>query len=518
MAMRTILLPILLLVAITATGQTATHGTASDGACALRPIAAHTEGGHIRVEWAAPACELAAVHVFRRRQNVGEEAEIHPVVVFGTHNDTTFVQCWDTLFTELGIYEYRAIGVDSAGTEGQSSAWIVGTNLHAELRPWLSSIRATGVPGERAIRLRWTLHNPERVRAIVIHRADRFDGPYEHLADVPPTDTTYLDRVQRVKETYFYRIGAFDVVGRSTLSMPVQGLSDAEPVVAPPSVVLAEAGPDGITLRWPGGGPDVAHFQVERGAPDGSGFILVADGIRATAEGEVTWTDSNATDNAVRSYRVRAVSIGGPVSGPSEVVTVQAADRRMPGAPTEVAARWLDDRTVAISWRDPMGAPVATLRAMVQRADAGSDAFTALHQKALDPGTSVFLDSTAVPGRAYIYRVVGQTLDGRTGAPSLPVTVEARAADLSGPRLLTAHRQDNGIQLEWADRPWNGQGLNLYRAVDDGEPKLLKALPVDASSYTDTAPVKGALNRYVLRLVLPDGSESEPSTTVSLRW
>ncbi|MBK6410273.1 MAG: hypothetical protein IPF78_11355 [Flavobacteriales bacterium] len=116
---------------------------------------------------------------------------MHPVIFFGTRHDTTIVQCWDTLFTELGIYEYRLMPVDSAGREGPSSPWTTANNLHEEARPWLRSIHAEDVPGARSIRLRWTLENPQRARGIAIHRAENFDGPYLRLADVDAADTVY---------------------------------------------------------------------------------------------------------------------------------------------------------------------------------------------------------------------------------------------------------------------------------------------------------------------------------------
>ena len=154
--MRTILLPLLAL-ALPCMGQQPTSSSSAGKSCALRPLSAATDGERVRVAWASPACELASVRVYRRRQHVGTEAEIHPVIFFGTRHDTTIVQCWDTLFTELGIYEYRAVPVDSAGIEGSTSVWITAHNLNEEARPWLHSIRAEDVPGARSIRLRWAL-------------------------------------------------------------------------------------------------------------------------------------------------------------------------------------------------------------------------------------------------------------------------------------------------------------------------------------------------------------------------
>lgn len=515
-AMKTILFSLLLLVAVPSMGQQAA-GKAAQGACALKPLHAQGHGTRIQVTWAAPACTIAKVRIYRRRQHVGDEAEIHPAVLIGNRHDTTFVQCWDSAFSALGIYEYRAVPVDSTGREAASSAWISADNLADEVRPWISSASAADLPGQRAIRLRWKVGNGARVRGIVVHRADRFDGPYSPIADLPPTDTGYTDHVQRVKETYFYRIELVDMVGRSTVGMPVQGLSNDEPKVMPPAAVTAEATARGIVLRWQPGGPDVAFYQVERGAPKDSTFALAASGIRAPAQGAVEWTDSSATDNTVRRYRIRAVSIGGPVSMPSMTVTVQTFDGRVPSTPTEVAVREADG-VAWVSWRDPWAADAGIFMADVERTGAGDTAFRAVNAAPIPAGTALFRDSSIVAGRSYRYRVVGRSVSGVRGRPSASVELRGRSEDLAGPRLLMAKRTAEGIALEWATRTRSGKALNLYRAVNGAAPVLVKALPPDAAGYTDRQAVKGAFNQYVVRLVRMDGTESDPSEAVGVRW
>jgi hypothetical protein len=84
--------------------------------------------------------------------------------------------------------------------------------------------------------------------------------------------------------------------------------------------------------------------------------------------------------------------------------------------------------------------------------------------------------------------------------------------------MLLARSTPKGIQLEWAAAARQGKGLNVYRAVDEGEPTLLGTVKVDADGHLDPSPRSGALNTYVVRLVLRDGSESEPSAPVSVRW
>ncbi len=500
--------------------STSTGGTKTPSvqACKLTPLSAATEGERIRIGWWSPACTVAKVRVYRRRQHIGEEAEIHPLVVSGTRNDSTIVLCWDSAFTELGIYEYRIVPVDSLGAEGASSGWIAAHNLNSEAQPWMHSIHAQDLPGERAIKITWHLENAVRARGITVHRAVRYDGPYERLAEVPASDSSYTDRVQRVKETYFYRLEVIDVVGLSTVSMPVQGLSDAEPAAAAPTALMIRAEGNGVHLNWPHVGPDAAYYQVERGLPGSDAFVLVGDGLRADSSGAVYWNDSTAASNTVVSYRVRTVSIGGIISEPSERVEVQTFDRRIPTSPTELAVRRMGAQGVVISWRNPWAGEPGAFHAVVERADEGSEAFSALNKTSLDPGVTVFTDSTAAPERAYRYRIVGVTLDGTRGVPSASVVLNAKSTAGSGPRMLMAHRTAQGIALEWAARERHGKGLNLYRAVDNGEPKLLKSLPIDASGYTDGSTIDGALHLYVLRLVLPDGTESEPSEPVGMRW
>ena len=519
--MRTIFIPLFLVIAFSCRGQAVMQSdtaAALSGTCAFYPISTLTHGEKITITWASPVCELAAVRIFRRVQGVGEQAEIHPVTMFGDRNDTTFVQCWDSVFTELNIYEYRVVPVDLLGREGTSSAWATATNLHEGVAPWLYAIRIEEVPNERSLRLHWKLRYPQRARGIVIHRAENYDGPYEHLADVSPADTVYIDRIQEVKEVYFYRFEVIDVVGHSSVSIPMQGLSDTEPVVAPPLGLLAHAEPYGITLSWPYGDPDVAQYKVERNMPGEEKWLLVADGIMAPAEGPIQWTDSAATDNSVRNYRVRAVSFGGPISDPSAVSTIQALDGSVPSTPTDVVVRRLDDHSVVISWDDMWAGELGLFRANVERADTGSMEFKVLNKEPLEGGVTVFQDSSAIPGKPYTYRVVGLSLAGIQGIPSLPAVLEVKDPLTTGPRMLMAHRNENGISVEWAVRERHGKGLNLYRAVDEGDLKLLKSLPIDASSYVDDAVVEGSMHLYVLALVLPDGTESNRSEPVGVRW
>lgn len=500
--------------------STSTGGTKTPSvqACKLTPLSAATEGERIRIDWWSPACTVAKVRVYRRRQHIGEEAEIHPLVVSGTRNDSTIVLCWDSAFTELGIYEYRIVPVDSLGAEGASSGWIAAHNLNSEAQPWMHSIHAQDLPGERAIKITWHLENAVRARGITVHRAVRYDGPYERLAEVPASDSSYTDRVQRVKETYFYRIEVIDVVGLSTVSMPVQGLSDAEPAATAPTALMIRAEGNGVHLNWLHIGPDAAYYQVERGLPGSDAFVLVGDGLRADSSGTVYWNDSTAASNTVVSYRVRTVSIGGIISEPSERVEVQTFDRRIPTSPTELAVRRMGAQGVIISWRDPWAGEPGAFHAVVERADEGSDAFSALNKTSLNPGVMVFTDSTAAPERAYRYRIVGVTLDGTRGVPSVEAALTADASMQRAPRMLMARSTPKGIQLEWAAAARQGKSLKVYRAVDESEPVLLGTLKVDADGHLDPSPRTGALNTYVVRLVLNDGSESEPSEPVSVRW
>lgn len=516
--MRTFLIPLLAL-ALPCMGQQTTQPTQakpSSMACAFYPFHAKTHGEQIEVMWVSPACKPATMRVYRRR-SAGEEREIHPMLLVADRNDTTFAICWDTLFTDLGIYEYRVVPVDSSGIEGPSSQWAVANNLHDETSPWVHSISVKDVPGERSVLIRWSLKFPERARGIVIYRSEDFDGPYERLADVDPAIHSYVDRVQRVKETYFYRIEVIDVVGLSTVSMAVQGLSNTEPMAPAPMSLTAGQGPLGITLYWSHVGPDASHYKVERSAIGEENWLLVADGVRAPEEGPVQWTDSMAKDNVVRSYRVRTVSIGGLTSEPSKPETIQAIDSRTPSTPSDVALRAVDG-AVVVSWLDPWSGEVGMFNANVERADTGSTEFAVLNTAPLEGGVTVYQDSTAIPGKPYTYRVVGLSLAGTQGIPSLPAVLTVKDPLTTGPRMLMAHRKENGISVEWAVRERHGKGLNLYRAVDEGDLKLLKSLPIDASSYVDEAFVDGAMHLYVIALVLPDGTESNPSEPVGMRW
>ncbi len=81
MTMKTLSL-LLAILAIPCLGQQSATSTSTGGtkppsvqACKLTPLSAATEGERIRVGWWSPACKVAKVRVYRRRQHIGEEAE-----------------------------------------------------------------------------------------------------------------------------------------------------------------------------------------------------------------------------------------------------------------------------------------------------------------------------------------------------------------------------------------------------------------------------------------------------------
>lgn len=103
---------------------------------------------------------------------------------------------------------------------------------------------------------------------------------------------------------------------------------------------------------------------------------------------------------------------------------------------------------------------------------------------------------------------------------SVPSGIASVAGEVTAtaPRMMLAERTAKGVVLQWPSMQREVKALRVYRSDGVNEPKRLRELPPDAHGWLDDKPVKGATQFYLVRAVLADGSESEPSLPVAVRW
>lgn len=481
------------------------------------PSAVRVSAGDITPEilWYLPKdVPTAGFRVMQRRQYVGDEHARSCRILFQSRSDSLFLLMLDTVPVPEGVHEYRLIPLDEAGGEGTASAWVTVQTLHDELRPYAHGVSARSDPGERTIKLSWRMARPERVRGIRIFRADDYDGPYALIAERAPTDTLLVDAVQRVNEDLFYRVQVVDVFGPGALSVPVLALSDHRPTCMPPTLLDAMAGADGVRVTWEPRGTDIMGFIVQRkeGSDrdwlDVSG-LLVGDTLHQ-------WVDREVPARRVHAWRVVAVSTGELRSEASHFILATRPAADGPPPPDDVVARRPGMDAVTVSWRPPRLSDAIIAGYIVERSSDGAATFTRLNESLIEEGAYRFVDSTAAPALLLQYRVRSVDPSGVMGSPTGAVAVEG----LTGrgvPRQLIARSTPKGVALEWPLADRDVRSLRVYRTDGTSTPTRLCELPPHATGWLDEKPQKGATRFYLVRAVMPDGTEGDVSAPVAVR-
>ncbi|MBM4115874.1 MAG: hypothetical protein FJ252_08385, partial [Phycisphaerae bacterium] len=303
-------------------------------------------------------------------------------------------------------------------------------------------------------------------------------GAFSDIATLSAV-TTYNDTSASPGVVFQYAVAASTSAGVSIVSEPDSGHRQLS---APINVQATD-------------GSFTEHVQVTWNALAGAASYELFRAVgSATPEplasvGSVTsFSDATAAPGVTYSYSVRGIGVAGP-----SATSASNTGFRQLSPPTSVAAT---DGTlgsgVAISWDVSAGA--TGYRLFRSLASAGSTGTPA--QIAVVGAVGTYLDSTAIPGTAYLYSLRA------TGAPS--GSLSAFSVSDGGFRLLGAPTNVNASDGQFVDRvalSWTAStGAASYQVFrSDSEAPLATA--VVGTTYNDTTALPGARFTYTVRAV-----------------
>jgi predicted phage tail protein len=238
----------------------------------------------------------------------------------------------------------------------------------------------------------------------------------------------------------------------------------------------------------------------------------------ATRNGVIFWSDARVKYGFIYGYRVRAVSVRGGVSSPSEEVRVTPL--LGPAAPGGVKALGGDGFNLitwetATTWMD--GSPYTGYVGynIYRGTEQGISDEAPLNKEPLTAAS--YKDSTAANNRTYYYVV--RSVNG----PAQPWKESPDSAEVSAtPKDLTPPAKPTGLTaVSGVDRvflTWNENkepdlaGYHVYRSTKSGRDyeRLTDKLLL-RSTFSDEAVKSGAVYYYVLTAVDQSGNESEYS-------
>lgn len=276
-----------------------------------------------------------------------------------------------------------------------------------------------------------------------------------------------------------------------------------------PSELTAQASRPGdlaISLFWLDNSLNETGFEIQRSVGEGSA-AFESIGTRDFNIG--SYNDVGLLENTTYTYRVRAFNAQG-----NSAFTNQATAKTSYAMPDQVAnlVGTVQDGDVHLSWTDMADNET---RFEVERAENGvSLAYETIAE--LPPDSSSYVDTTALDGASYSYRVRPWRFDVAGGAP-LTAEIQTGPALAALRGVAARARSRSAIEITWrGDFGRNARAQIQVFDLDLGFWTTIAQARANDKKFTDSGLLSRTLYAYRLRLVtnnaVSDWSETSATT------
>ena len=243
------------------------------------------------------------------------------------------------------------------------------------------------------------------------------DASYTQLAQVPGTQTVYMDTGLAQNATYMYEVVATNASGDSLFAGPVTGTTPTTPA-APSNFRMSSLGTTSVTLTWQDNAPaNETGFKITRQLESNESFQ-----VATLPPGMTTYTDNNVIAGADYQFVISSFNLAGPSQGVELDLTT------MPAAPTGLAAAG-GGRQVTLQW-NTYGHAISGYN-IYRSTSAGGENATPLASNVV--GTT-FTDTNLTPGTTYYYEIAAVDSAGEG----------AKAAEVSASTFIPGDVDGNG--------------------------------------------------------------------------
>ncbi|HNB51324.1 MAG TPA: hypothetical protein PK530_05255, partial [Anaerolineales bacterium] len=325
---------------------------------------------------------------------------------------------WEILHEALNVgksYTYKVQAFNGAGYSTDSALVIGQTPTDIPLPP--ESLVVAGTTAT-SVSLSW-FDIADNETGFVIERQDvPVVGNFYELTRIPSANGTgtggisWTDTSAAPNTCYNYRVAAYNAMGDSTFSLPVQACTMAPPTG--PITLGGTASPTQVDLTWTSANGTLMGYRVERSTDNGVTWPTAYNVANPAAVG---YSDTLVQPNTAYWYRVFAYNLAGdsPASNTFSITTPDLP----PAAPTNLTGIANSSTQVALAWTDNAN---NELGFSIERCDgAGCITFAPIGTAAVNAAN--YTDQTAAPNTTYVYRVFAYNLTGNSTTPSNEVTV-----------------------------------------------------------------------------------------------
>lgn len=407
-------------------------------------------------------------------------------LIFTTGADV--VTYLDTTAQASSTYTYRVRAVGNGLTSpysNQASATTPGVTPDAP-----TNLTATGVTSTTNL-LNWT-DNSTNEQNIEVQRRT-VTGTYALIATLAANTTSYSDTGLSPSTTYFYRVRAINGQGNSAYSNEASATT-LRPPNAPSNLTATGISKTEIRLTWQDNSNDEAGFRIER--KPGSGNFQE---VRVVGAGVTSFISSGLVSSTTYVFRVRAYnSIG--ASGYSN--EARGTTLGIPRAPSNLAGAAASTTSIRLTWTDNSGNETGFKVQKAVVSGGNTSAFASVTVTGAD--TQQYLVSGLAANTTYAFRVIAYNSFGDSAAAQVTASTRPPAAPTG---FRAAALAGGKIQLTWTDSP-DERGYRLEKKAGNGAFTLVKTLPADVTTYTDTGLTAGTT--YTYRLAASNGAGSSP--------
>lgn len=455
-----------------------------------------------------------------------KEIGIHPVDAVGANiNHYTNAGLLPQTSYDYEVYAYNK-GFKSASIKASATTPLappdVPTNLSAtakssteiELKWYDNFLTADGYIIERSF-------SPDSWSDALIIRdlaSTRFNG-----------EGTYADKGLTANTTYYYRVYALNMAGKSDYSNTARTTTSPLPPAKPSNLQAIPKTTGEIELSWKDNADNEQGFKVFR-AHDNSGscgiFIELADIKEANAQ---NYTDYAVLPQSAYYYKVYAYNLGGK-SDDSDTAKAKTFPR--PAKPQDLKAVTDSTTAIELSWTDTLDNDESGYK--ILRSENPFKDFVEVDDLA-QGDMEAYFDTKLTPATTYYYQVRAYLKLSYSDYPefenqyiySEPSNIASATTDgvIIRPRNLTATAQSASqidLKWDWDESPGKISAFKIKRGAfpHDPLPQVIAQTGPTDKAYTDKGLEPLQTYYYKVSACTPNGnsldSDEASATTMAL--
>jgi|WetSurMetagenome_2_1015567.scaffolds.fasta_scaffold12433_2 fibronectin type 3 domain-containing protein len=475
----------------------------------------------VTVTWGAPGAKLPPfVRVYRQERNGGEWTPASSDIFSSTSKDSIFVSATDAAVTPGAIYRYKLVPMDIFGNPGkEAESDLVAVYNFTMDAPLIQELKATNPEGSKGTIVSWVISRNDLVNSIRLFRSTNYDNGYALLAEVPSTESSYLDQTVEPAKKYFYKITITGPMGElSAASARVFAISDDKSKPLPPVILSATGTSKGILLTINVTENNLSGIRIYRKGEKETDLIPITELLPAK-NNTVIWEDTtDISGSRFYGYAAKSENASHFQGDFSEIVYARSAKQVNVPVVMGLTADFYDTYN-KLFWTNMQFGETTVEGYIVFRQELPSGTMKQLNDTLISSEVNSYTDRTITERKPYAYSVVLVDEFGNKSRMCNPVSVIPPAIPVIPPSSVAGNSEQTLIRISWNEvRSTTLKEYRVYRYIRGSKATVTGTVPAGSTTeITDKNVTKGQLYFYYITTVNTDNKESKPSEEVSIR-